>query len=313
MPGLVDSHAHLAADVLETVGGEPEAIRRRAFACVENGTFLVADKGWGDTTVIATLPGLPADRCPDWEAAGRLISSPGGYFPGFGVETDAAGLAGVVAEAVAEGQGWVKLIGDWPRRGLGAVANFDEDALAGAVAIAHRGGAKVAIHSMAPDVPGMAVRAGVDSIEHGLFLTGDDLAALAARGGAWVPTILRVEATIAMLGRDSSGGRLLSEGLDNVRSLLPSVPDGLFVLAGTDLVVPSGRVGQEVVALVEAGLAPAAALAGAGSAARRYLGRADGFELGQPADAVFYAADPLSDPSTLLAPQAVIRAGTRLR
>ena len=36
-------------------------------------------------------------------------------------------------------------------------------------------------------------RAGVDSIEHGLFLPEDDLAQLGARGGGWVPTVAAME------------------------------------------------------------------------------------------------------------------------
>ena len=33
--------------------------------------------------------------------------------------------ASVAAVAAGEGAGWVKLIGDWPRKGVGPVANFD--------------------------------------------------------------------------------------------------------------------------------------------------------------------------------------------
>ena len=309
LPGLVDAHAHLAADRLELAGGDPIAIRRRAFACLEGGTFLIVDKGWSDTTVVATLTDCAPGDGPDFEGAGRMIAVPDGYYPGFGVETDTVGLELAVAEAVVEGRGWVKLVGDWPRRDRGAVPNFGEAALESAVDVAHRGGAKVAIHTMAGDVPSVAVRAGVDSIEHGLFLTEADLEALALRGGAWVPTILRMEAIAALLGGDSSGGRLVAEGIDNVRGLLPGVPEGVAVLAGTDLATPSSRVGDEVAALIASGLAPDRAVGAASSVARRYLDRSEGFQPGDPADAVFYPGDPVEDPTVLVRPTLVMRSG----
>lgn len=309
LPGLVDSHSHLAADSLELVAGEPDQILRRAYACLDRGTFLVVDKGWCDTTVVATLTARPPSESPDLEGAGRMIAVAGGYYPGFAVETDTAGLAEVVAAAVREGRGWVKLVGDWPRPGRGAVGNFDQASLAVAVDVAHRGGARVAIHTMAPDVPSAAVGAGVDSIEHGLFLDAADLDELAAREGAWVPTVRRMEAIVDMLGAGSSGGRLVSEGLDNVAGLLAAAPTDLAILAGTDLATPPGGVGEEVAALIECGLAPERAVEAAAGVARRFLGRGEGFEPGTNADAVFYDADPYVDPSVLSRPAVVMRAG----
>lgn len=313
LPGLADAHAHLASDELNLERGDPAAIRRRAFACLENGVFVVVDKGWNDDSVVMTLSDLPPSSRPDYEAAARMISVPGGYYPGFAVETDTSGISEAVAEAVGDGRGWVKLVGDWPRRGRGAVANFDAEGLSAAVAAAHAGGARVAIHTMAPEVPGMAVAAGVDSIEHGLFLDRDDLEKLAARGGAWIPTLIRMEATAAMLGPDSSGARLIRVGLDNVAGLLPGVPEGLAVLAGTDLAVRSSEVGREVEALVTAGLSPERAVEAASTSVRRYLGVPPGFRPGDPADAVFFPADPREEPGVLTEPVAVLRGGIRLR
>lgn len=309
VPGLVDAHSHLAADELRLAPTVPDEVRQRAYACLDRGTFLIVDKGWADDQVIATLSDMPPRDRPDFEGAARMIATEDGYYPGFAVETDADGLSDVVAEAAETGAGWVKLVGDWPRRGRGAVANFDESSLAQAVRIAHDGGARVAIHTMAPDVPSAAVRAGIDSIEHGPFLTADDLDALADRGGAWVPTVLRVEETADMLGHDSSGGRLLLEGLDNVAALLADVPAGVTVMAGTDLATEPGDVGREVGRLVARGLDPSRALAAATSAPRAYLGMAPGFEVGAPADAVFFESDPLEDPSVLTRPIAVMRHG----
>lgn len=312
LPGLADAHSHLAADELRLEPGRPADIRRRAFACLDRGVFLVVDKGWSDDSVMATLGGEAPTASPDLEGAGRMISVEGGYYPGFAVETDPAGLEAVVRQAVDEGRGWVKLVGDWPRKGKGLVANFDEQALARAVDVAHRGGARVAIHTTGPDVASRAVRAGVDSIEHGLFLSHADLEELGGRGGAWVPTVLRMEATAQMLGSGSTGGRLITAALADLRGLLREVPEGVAVLAGTDLATPAGGVAAEVAALHRLGLAAEAAVEAAAGTARRYLGKEPGFAPGLSADAVFFDADPYEEPAVLGRPVAVMRAGKRL-
>lgn len=308
VPGMADAHAHLAA-TSNREPGDPDGITRRAFACLRSGVFLIIDKGWSDNSVVATLSDLPPGRRPDWEGAPRMISVEGGYYPDFAVEVEPGDLARVVEDAANLGGGWVKLVGDWPRRGRGAVANFSEEDLAEAVAVAHRGGARVAIHTMAPDVASAAVRAGVDSIEHGLFLTETDLELLAERRGAWVPTVLRMDQTAEMLGPDSTGGRLISEGLRNVASLLADVPAGVAVLAGSDMAVTSGEIGREVVRLHQMGLEASRAAAAATTAAYRYLSRPSGFVPGEPANAVFFAADPSAEPATMVEPVAVIRSG----
>lgn len=310
LPGLADCHCHLAADTLDDMStpGRFGKVKERAFAEVMAGVFLVADKGWMDSVALRVVS-VPPRRRPDFVGAGRIIASPGGYYPGFGVETDEAGMASAVAAALPA-QGWVKLIGDWPRKGVGAVPNFSEEALAAAVRVAHAGGARVAIHTMAPETPGLAVRAGIDSIEHGLFLTESDLDALGARGGAWVPTLKCVAGLIERIGPERSGGRLLQEGLRNVHGLLAEAPSrGVAVLAGTDLAVPHGQVAQEAAELTAAGLSPEAAVAAVSTAAYDYLGVSPGLVAGAPADAVFFDADPREDLTVLSRPSLVLRHG----
>ncbi|MFV9672824.1 MAG: hypothetical protein ACNYZH_06320, partial [Acidimicrobiia bacterium] len=142
------------------------------------------------------------------------------------------------------------------------------------------------------------------------FLSGDDLPGLAKRDGAWVPTILGAEAIIEMLGADSTGGRLLADGVGNVRDLLPEAERlGVTVLTGTDLAIPHGRVAHEAIRLHELGLSKEATLRAVTTAAFDYLGIEHGFSPGMPADAVFFADDPRDHLETLLEPQVIVRSG----
>lgn len=310
LPGLVDAHAHLAAAELSVVPGDIIGARSRAAAALAAGVNLVFDKGWTDDTAIRLVDEMSPDERPDMEAAARIITTEGGYFPEFGVVADKATLAAAVTAEVAAGRGWVKLIGDWPRRGIGPVSNFEQSDLEVAVGIAEAAGARVAIHAMARDTPAKAVAAGVHSIEHGLFLSEDDLGGLGARSGMWVPTVLRTEATAAQLGADSSGRRLLSEGLAGLRRLLPlAVEAGVMVLTGTDLIGEPRDVAAEALRLAALGLSNRQVVAAVSTNGYLATGRDPRFTPGTSADAVFFAAPPWDDLAVLAHPRVVMRRG----
>lgn len=188
--------------------------------------------------------------------------------------------------------------------------NFEEGQLVEAVSAAEAVGARVAIHTMAREVPGLAVRAGVHSIEHGLFLTEGDVEILGSRSGMWVPTVLRVEETIRELGGTSSGGKLLLEGLENTSRLLPyALEAGVRVLAGSDLVGAPADISKEAIRLADLGLSARQAVEAVGSAAFDATGRSTGFEPGSPANAVLFPENPITTIEVLATPSAVIRLG----
>ncbi len=313
--GLADCHAHLSSNEVSKVDEEGsilERARANAWAQLEGGVFLVADKGTSDDLSLRVIDEPPTQR-PELHQASRIITGPGGYFAGFGHEVGEDELVDLVRRATGAGDGratWVKLIGDWPKKGVGPTPNFGEEAMAAAVEVAHAAGCRVAIHTCAPTTATWAVAAGVDSIEHGLFLTADDVAALGARGGCWVPTVAAMEATRDELGPTSSGGRLFAQGLDNVRTLLPgALEQGVVVLAGTDLQVPHGQVATEALRLAAYGLSPAEVVDAMTTAAYRYLGTPWGLEPGSVADVVFLDTDPRDDLSALARPVLALRHG----
>jgi len=314
LPGLVDAHSHIAGVTMDIDPGDLEGAALRAGEALAAGVGLLIDKGWRDLTAIDLIDAVDPDERPDIEGAGEIYSVAGGYWEGSARNIDPGAVASSVREASLQGRGWVKLVGDWPRKAIGPVPNFSEAELETAVAVARGLGSRIAIHTMAREVPAIAVRAGVDSIEHGLFLTADDLGALGARGGIWVPTVIQVETLIMQLGPDSSGGRLLREGLANVVSLLGiAVEAGVHVLTGTDLAVGSHQVALEAIRLWEMGMSPGSVVDAASRSGLRSTGRSAGFEVGSPANAVFFAVDPGLDPRVLQSPQLVIRRGRILR
>ena len=311
--GLVDAHAHLSADSLAdatSAGPGSRSVGDRAWSQLASGVFLLFDKGAGDRAHLSVLS-EPPDRRPEMQMAGTILYPPGGYYPGVSTcEVDVADLGGLIAEEAAAPATWVKLVGDWPRPGQGAVPNFTVEQMAEVVHIAHAAGCRVAIHAAGPLTSSMAVEAGVDSIEHGLFLTEDDLVTLGARGGAWVPTLLAMAGVRDSLRTGSSGWTLFDEGITNAARLLPAaVEAGVTVLAGTDLTVPHGGVAREAIALAEAGLAAADVVHSLTDAGYGYARLGEPFSVGSPADLVGFAADPRERVSALAVPTVVMRRG----
>lgn len=313
LPGLVDAHAHFAANSIDELLAMPaEADLHRMVALglrqLDAGVLAALDKGFKSDSSLAYLDVEPQLR-PHLEMAGGMIAAPGGYYAGYGVEVDDDDLGAAVRARLASPASWVKLVGDWPRKGQGPQPNFSEAALARAVKITHAAGKRVAVHTMAPDAPSMAVRAGIDSIEHGLFLDGDDVELLGRRRGAWVPTIAAVEQLVTFLGPDSSGGRLLRRGLQQVRRLLPVAGEaGVLVLTGTDLTLEHGRIAEEAAALARYGLDPRRVVRAVSWSGYEHLGL-EPLRAGSSADLVAFPADPAAEVGVLAAPSFVMRRG----
>lgn len=313
LPGLVDAHAHLAAAELNYEPGDLEGAIERARLSLPAGVTLLLDKGWTDDTTVQVTEVVPAAERPEIEAAARIIASVGGYYPDFALEVNPDDLEDAVRVQARAGAGWVKLSGDWPRRGIGPVSNFDEHELRTAVSTASAAGAKVAIHTMAPEVPSLAVAAGVQSIEHGLFLEEEDLGPLGGRAGMWVPTVLRCETTLAQLGAESSGGRLFTEGLERVARLLPlAVEAGVHVLVGTDLIGSPADVAAEAIKLRDYGMSAAQVIDAVSTSAFLATGRSARFEIGSPANAALFPENPLENLAVLRHPGHVVRLGRAL-
>lgn len=309
LPGLVDAHAHVASDSL-TGPSDFDGAQARLRDSLDGGVTLILDKGWSDDTAIRAVRAVPVEERPEVEAAAAILAVDGGYYSGFGLAIEPDELGPASACQAGAGLGWVKVIGDWPRKGAGPLSNFDAGQLQAAVEAAEQAGARVAIHTMARDVPSQAVSAGVHSIEHGLFLEADDIGPLGERSGMWVPTVLRVEAIIEQLGAESSGGKLLREGLERLRRLLPlAVEAGVHVLAGTDLVGSPRDVAQEAIRLAGCGLSNRQVVAAVSEGARAAVGRDSSFALGEPADAAWFPENPVESLGVLAHPSRVMRLG----
>ncbi len=168
---------------------------------------------------------------------------------------------------------------------------------------AHELRRKTAAHAHGASGAKRAIRAGIDSIEHGSFLDGEALDMMKAHGTYYVPTLMAVEGLKEMMSDGylppaiDAKARAAMASLDAV--VRKAIARGIKIAVGTDAAVyPHGRNAGEMVRLVELGMKPVDALKAATSVDAELLGisqRTGTLEPGKLADIVACPGNPLED------------------
>ena len=181
------------------------------------------------------------------------------------------------------------------------VPELTQEEMNAIVSEAHAWHRKVAAHSHGDEAARIAVKAGVDSIEHGSFLKDDTLRQMKEKGVYLVPTLFagawvgekadRFPPAIAAKARAAAA---------QMQSMFQHAAKiGVKVAFGTDSAVePHGLDAQEFALMVKNGFTPAQALLSATVGGADLLGLADQIgtiEKGKLADLVAVPGDPLQD------------------
>ena len=317
LPGLVDAHCHVG---IRPGGGPIESVTEaRDLAIIDRDRGVLAIRDAGSPYPYPELDDAP--DLPRLARAGRHVAPVRRYLRDIGVEVEASDLSAAVKEQAAAGNGWVKLVGDWIDRGTGDLAPaWDVAAMAEAVAVAHAAGARVAAHLFGEESVAALIRAGVDSVEHGTGMSEEDIAEMAVRGTALVPTMLNVARfeEIAAAAEPKFPG--YAEHMRRLRDSFPAVvasayDAGVPIYVGTDAGggIGHGEAAAEMLMLRErAGLSTMDVLRAGSWGARDWLGFPSLVE-GGLADLVVYDEDPRLDLRALLAPRLIVLRGEPLR
>ena len=195
---------------------------------------------------------------------------------------------------------------------------FTEDEVAAVVRTARDYDLPVAVHAHGAEGMKRAIRAGVDSIEHGTQMDDEAIRLFREKGVWYVPTLsagIFVGEKAKVRGYFPEVVRPKAElvGAQIRATVTKAVASGVPIAFGTDAGVgPHGDNGKEFVYLVEAGMTPMEAIRAATSSAAKVLraGKDLGsLQKGKLADLVAWRRNPLTDVSVLATPPDLVMKG----
>jgi imidazolonepropionase-like amidohydrolase len=218
MAGMVDCHAHILGDLADLSPGSSfrmSSAKKTLWGMKNLKVWLAQgftalrdagedDLGYGQLALRDAINAGWIDG-PRMQSSGNFVSLTGGHGdsedfiapdqempPRPNIADTVDDVAKAVRRDIKYGADWIKLMGTGGVADLTSdfkVQELSEEQMAKAVEVAHRAGKRVMVHAEGTEGIKAAVRAGVDSIEHGTMLD-DEGAALMAKKGTWlVPTL----------------------------------------------------------------------------------------------------------------------------
>jgi imidazolonepropionase-like amidohydrolase len=342
LPGFVDTHTHvlLQGDITEEEYDAQllkESIPYRAILAARNARIAL-EHGFTTIRDLETEGAMYADvdvkkaiangevPGPRMQVSTRAMT-PTGMYPlldyswelkvptGVQYVDGADGARKAVREQIMYGADWIKYYSDrhyhFEADGvLHSMVNFTDEEAKAIVDETHRLGKKAAAHAIGSDGIAAALRAGVDTVEHGDGLTDALIDEIAKKGVYWVPTII-VGAYVAP-GRGGNWTKMVDlEKTAFQKALKKNVKIALGTDAGgfdwKDL-----NEAKEFEYYVKYGMTPMQAIRSGTVVAAELLGWSDKIgtiEAGKWADIVAVAGDPLSDITELQRVKFVLKGG----
>ncbi len=342
IPGLIDCHVHItgSGDPAELNTAKSTPLPKRAWLAesyarqtLHAGVTTVRDLGAADRLNIDMARAVESGLIegPRILAAGLGVTMTGGHGHGF-LATEADGPDAVrkaVREQLRAGATAIKLFASGGVMTPGVdprSPSFTEDEMRAGVEEAHKAFRPVGAHAQATEGIKNAIRAGVDSIEHGVWLDDEAIELMLERGTYLVAT-LTAPYQIAHCGLEAGipaymvdkGWQVLEAHHDSFRRAMKA---GVRIAMGTDQGTPVNKPGenaQEIVRMVGLGMSTAAAIMASTAWASELLRIQDEtgrIQTGLSADLVVLEGNPLDNIEILTNPRAiraVIKAGRIVR
>src|SRR5580658_1809391 len=306
LPGFIDAHTHLTMQFdKDYYRGVYNSLRRfpaeqamyaalYAKRTLEAGFTTVRNVGAEDFVDVGLRNGINAGvtEGPRMLIAVHGIGSPGGHFDLYSLPPDRMKPYGPIEgicsgpeecrEAVRYQLKWgadvIKIAasgGVLSETDPVDVPQLTPEEMAAIVSEAHKWRRKVAAHCHGDTAARLAIEAGVDSIEHGSFLTEDTLKLMKAKGVYLVPTRLTVEWVLkeADTYPPQIAAKARAAAAAHTGMFKNALRIGVPITPGTDAAVyPHGINAQEFGLYVKLGMSPAQSLLSGTREAAKLLG-----------------------------------------
>jgi imidazolonepropionase-like amidohydrolase len=313
IPGLIDLHTHMTYFWDGAPGTRPLGQPRRpagvttvlaadnARRTLETGVTTVRDLGASNEIDYAMRDLINMGKMvgPRMFVAGQGLSAPRN-----GPPPDADSFRQQAEARIAAGSDWVKIFGSRGSfQSVETTQTVPYEAMKAAADAAHAKNRKIAIHSYGPSGVKDAVRAGADSVEHGIDLDDETIAEMVKRGTVWVPTIdhnrYYVDAKDEFGFAPDTIPPLQAYIEKNLESTRRAFKAGVKIAMGSDAVYSMfGQNTRELGWFIKAGMTPAQALATATTIPAALLGHEHdlgAIAAGYFADLVAVEGDPLAN------------------
>jgi imidazolonepropionase-like amidohydrolase len=331
LPGFIDSHIHIcldgSPDPVSTMMAESQTATtlkaaRSARQTLIAGVTTVRDMGAKNGIDLGLKQAINSGLIPGPRmlVSGQLICMTGGH--GWQIGQEANGpdeVRQAAREQIKVGADIIKLMATGGVMTPGVQPGseqFTEAEMRAGVEEAHKAGKKTATHAMGTQGILNALRAGIDSIEHGVYLNEEAVALMVERKIPFIPTISAlyhietkgIEAGIPAYAVEKT----LMVKPHHMESIRMAREAGVLVAAGTDAGTPFNLHGEnlsEIKLLVEyGGFSPMAAIEAGTRVSARVLGLEN--ELGtigegKIADLILVAGNPLENIDILLEKESI--------
>jgi imidazolonepropionase-like amidohydrolase len=328
LPGMFDCHTHVALDGVDLWKILQLPFSYRFFQAARNlertlaaGITTVRDAGGADLGVKQAVDdGLVSG--PRMQISITMICQTGGHGDGWmpsgltynifprhpgspsGIVDGPEEMRRKVRELVRNGADVIKVAttgGVMSPRDRPQHAHFRPDELRALVAEATAAGVFVMSHAQGTDGIKNAVRAGIRSIEHGMFLDDEAIELMIERGAYLVPTLM---APMGVIAAAESGVDMLPAVVAKARetvdahrdSVTRAIGAGVKIAMGTDSgVTPHGDNLQELGLMAECGMAPEQVMVATTRSSAELMGLGEEIgtlEPGKRADVVVVEGDP---------------------
>lgn len=320
LPGMIDCHVHLcidgSADPIQSLRKDSEQLvtlkaAKNAYLSLSAGVTTIRDLGSlnGVTVSLRDAINLGVTIGPRIVCCNQAVCITGGQGWEFSRQADGVdGVRQAVREQLRAGANFIKLMstGGVMTPGIDpGAAQFTYEELRAGVEEAHKAGRKAASHAQGNEGIKNSLRAGIDTIEHGIFLDDEAISLFLEKKAVLVPT-LSAPFNIMEKGEKSGIPAFVIEKTQRVKdthieSAKKAYQAGIPIAMGADAGTPFNGHGEnlkELELLVGVGLSPMEAILSATRIAAGAIGLSHMIgtvEEGKLADLIVVEGDPLKD------------------